>query len=248
MSHPRLRLAAARYALGVTTTDELVEAADQALTDSVYSYSLGELGTFRNPTWADVLPLFRNALEELEIPVPPREEAIQTIIGVHATAIAEGAMTPRDGLRELYDLDFTLSYSSRKPVEPELLEPLGRFVDYWQAYDALGDYTYLSEQGVYSHAPDAHALESLDREVIQFAMEWCLARWGPSFDPAWRTSTATALARQMYESRDFGAMPILADALQDAGCDSADVLEHCRDPHATHVRGCWALDLVLGKE
>ena len=75
---------------------------------------------------------------------------------------------------------------------------------------------------------------------------------GPSpragaFSPAWRTDTAKALARQMYESRDFSAMPILADALQDAGCDDKEVLTHCRDPKATHVRGCWVLDLVLGK-
>jgi hypothetical protein len=68
-----------------------------------------------------------------------------------------------------------------------------------------------------------------------------------TLDPVWRTSTAVALAGQMYESRDFSAMPILADALQDAGCDSEDVLGHCRDPHATHVRGCWVVDLVLGK-
>jgi hypothetical protein len=67
-----------------------------------------------------------------------------------------------------------------------------------------------------------------------------------SFSPEWRTSTAVALARQMYESRDFGAMPILADALQDAGCDSEEVLNHCRGP-GPHVRGCWVVDLVLGK-
>ena len=83
-----------------------------------------------------------------------------------------------------------------------------------------------------------------------------------SFSPDWRTDTAIALARQMYESRDFGAMPILADALQDAGCDSADILNHCREPGphirecwldhcrgpGPHVRGCWVVDLVLGKE
>jgi hypothetical protein len=51
----------------------------------------------------------------------------------------------------------------------------------------------------------------------------------------------------MYESRDFGAMPILADALQDAGCDNDDILNHCRDEKATHVRGCWVVDLVLDK-
>jgi hypothetical protein len=68
-----------------------------------------------------------------------------------------------------------------------------------------------------------------------------------AFLPAWRTDTAMSLARQMYESREFGAMPILADALQDAGCDSDALLNHLRDTGAAHVRGCWALDLVLGK-
>ncbi|VTR97530.1 Uncharacterized protein OS=Sorangium cellulosum (strain So ce56) GN=sce5710 PE=4 SV=1 [Gemmata massiliana] len=68
-----------------------------------------------------------------------------------------------------------------------------------------------------------------------------------TFSPSWRTSTAVALAGQMYESRDFSAMPILADALQDAGGDSADVLDHCCGP-GPHVRGCWVVDLVLGKE
>ena len=67
------------------------------------------------------------------------------------------------------------------------------------------------------------------------------------FSPVWRTDTAMSLARTMYESRDFSAMPILADALQDAGCDSEDVLNHCRDANQVHVRGCWVVDLVLGK-
>ena len=49
-----------------------------------------------------------------------------------------------------------------------------------------------------------------------------------SFNPAWRTDTAVAVARQMYDSRDFGAMPILADALQEAGCEDEQVLTHCR--------------------
>ena len=65
--------------------------------------------------------------------------------------------------------------------------------------------------------------------------------------PDWRTDTAVALARQMYESRDFSPMPILADALQDAGCDNADVLDHCRGS-GPHVRGCWVVDLVCDNE
>jgi hypothetical protein len=66
------------------------------------------------------------------------------------------------------------------------------------------------------------------------------------FDPRWRTDTAVSLARQMRESREFSAMPILADALQDAGCETTDILGHCRGP-GPHVRGCWVVDLVLGK-
>jgi hypothetical protein len=68
-----------------------------------------------------------------------------------------------------------------------------------------------------------------------------------SLDPRWRTSAVLDLARSMYESRDFAAMPILADALEEAGCDDADVLAHCRGD-GPHVRGCWVVDLVLRKD
>jgi hypothetical protein len=55
------------------------------------------------------------------------------------------------------------------------------------------------------------------------------------------------LAQGIYTDRDFSAMPILADALQDAGCENDDVLAHCRDANQLHARGCWVLDLLLGK-
>jgi hypothetical protein len=69
-----------------------------------------------------------------------------------------------------------------------------------------------------------------------------------TFSPAWRTTDVMLLANGIYAERAFDRMPILADALQDAGCDSDAILNHLRDANATHVRGCWALDLVLGKE
>ena len=67
-----------------------------------------------------------------------------------------------------------------------------------------------------------------------------------TLDPAWLTSTVVALARGIYDDRAFDRLPILADALQDAGCDNDDILNHCRDA-GPHVRGCWVVDLVLGK-
>ena len=68
-----------------------------------------------------------------------------------------------------------------------------------------------------------------------------------AFDAVWRSATATSLAEAIYTERAFDRLPILADALEDAGCTSADVLEPCRSP-GPHVRGCWVVDLVLGKE
>lgn len=66
-------------------------------------------------------------------------------------------------------------------------------------------------------------------------------------DRSWFTSTVVALAQQIYELREFGAMPILADALQDVGCDNEDVLSHCRGP-GPHVRGCWVIDILTGRK
>ena len=69
-----------------------------------------------------------------------------------------------------------------------------------------------------------------------------------TFAPAWRTTDVTLLARGIYDDRAFDRMPILADALQDAGCEDEQILGHCRDRGQVHVRGCWVVDLVLGKE
>ena len=55
------------------------------------------------------------------------------------------------------------------------------------------------------------------------------------------------IAQAIYDERRFGDMPILADALEEAGCTDAAILEHCRR-EGVHVRGCWVLDLLLGRE
>jgi cell wall assembly regulator SMI1 len=65
------------------------------------------------------------------------------------------------------------------------------------------------------------------------------------FDPAWRTSSVMALATEVSKTRNFSAMPILADALEDAGCGAEAVLNHCRDRGCTHSKGCWVIDTLL---
>jgi hypothetical protein len=58
--------------------------------------------------------------------------------------------------------------------------------------------------------------------------------------------TVPKLARAIYDTCDFGHLPVLADALEEAGCAAPDMLAHCRGP-GPHVLGCWVLDLILAK-
>lgn len=68
-----------------------------------------------------------------------------------------------------------------------------------------------------------------------------------AFDPAWRTPTVGAMAQQIYDDGAFGELPILGDALEDAGCTDTTILDHCRQP-AMHRCGCWVVDRILEKD
>jgi hypothetical protein len=63
---------------------------------------------------------------------------------------------------------------------------------------------------------------------------------------AWNFGTVSVIARHVYDDRAYHDMSILADALDDAGCDNPDIIAHCRGD-GPHVRGCWVVDLLLGK-
>jgi hypothetical protein len=75
-------------------------------------------------------------------------------------------------------------------------------------------------------------------------------RPAPFPDPswqAWKDGAVVKMAQAVYDDRAFDRLPVLADALEEAGCAQADLLAHCRQP-GLHVRGCWVVDLLLGKE
>jgi hypothetical protein len=70
-----------------------------------------------------------------------------------------------------------------------------------------------------------------------------------TLDPIWLTwhdGLLVSMAQRMCDSRDFSGMPVLADALEEAGCQDPDILGHCRSG-GEHVRGCWVVDLLLGR-
>ena len=110
----------------------------------------------------------------------------------------------------------------------------------------FGDYAEPSSMYhalINSLSPDkilVHALPWLMRDVLGNPFR------PVTLDPRWQSETVVALANSIYAERAFDRMPILADALEEAGCDHADILSHCRGD-GEHVRGCWVVDLVLGK-
>jgi hypothetical protein len=138
-----------------------------------------------------------------------------------------------------------------------------------QAADAVGQ---LGQQWRWrinaSSGPDWYMSDRVARsaaEALAKSMPWHEARqlegqllheifgplpFGPvTLDRAWLTwndGTVRSIAEGIYQERAFGRLPILADALLDAGCDNEELIQHCRT-EGPHVRGCWAVDLILGK-
>jgi len=55
------------------------------------------------------------------------------------------------------------------------------------------------------------------------------------------------MANRIYDTQEYADLPILADALEDAGCMSQDLLDPCRRTPGDHLKGCWVVDLILGK-
>jgi hypothetical protein len=100
---------------------------------------------------------------------------------------------------------------------------------------------------------EARAAERKAEEGRQAALLRCI--FGNPFrlaalDPAWlawNDGCAPKLAAAIYDGRRFADLPILADALEDAGCCDAAILAHCRAP-GEHVRGCWVVDLLTGRQ
>lgn len=106
-----------------------------------------------------------------------------------------------------------------------------------------------SEEDTVAGIEPIRSLASLD------AVELVRETFGHPFRPAaldprwlhWRRRIVRRMARVIYRKRCFRNLPILADALEEAGCSDADILTHCRAP-MEHVRGCWVVDRLLGKE
>ncbi len=150
-----------------------------------------------------------------------------------------------------------VAFQSRLPVQPtpETREELtarrlrrwGAHEDSWTAAAeaARTAWGVAARIGEWAVAAERKFQCDLLREV--FGNPFCR----PAVDPAWLAwegGTVSRLAGSVYEGRTFDQLPILGDALEEAGCTDADMLAHCRQHPGAHVRGCWVIDLLLGKE
>lgn len=112
-------------------------------------------------------------------------------------------------------------------------------------WDVARNAAWSAAHAVHGHAASERVAQCyLLRDAFgnPFCPEW--------FDPAWlrwNEGCVVRLAQAIYEEQRFDHLPILADALEEAGCDNDMILWHCREP-AEHARGCWVLDAILGKK
>jgi hypothetical protein len=127
----------------------------------------------------------------------------------------------------------------------------GKYTVYWFAQQAVAhaESPLRYEMGHRKDTPGrarARAAEGIAQSRIIRDI-FCNPFRPVTVEASWLTSDVLTLAEGIYQDRAFDRMPILADALQDAGCDNDEMLNHCRQP-GEHVRGCWAVDLLLGNE
>ncbi|MGH9678109.1 MAG: hypothetical protein ACRD36_13475, partial [Candidatus Acidiferrum sp.] len=100
---------------------------------------------------------------------------------------------------------------------------------------------------LYETFGDAEARETFAKilRCINFPLPFHTAL---AIDPAWLTwngGDIARLAQAIYEGRTFNRLPLLANALEDAGCADSEILNHCR-AGGKHARGCWVVELLLG--
>ena len=119
-----------------------------------------------------------------------------------------------------------------------------------QAVEKEKSTRYLNQEGPLYYAPQREAAVALEVAAQASLLRDILGNPfapPPAIHPSWLLPPVVGLARAIYEQRAFERMPELANALEQAGCDAADILLHCSNP-SLHVRGCWVVDLLLGKE
>jgi hypothetical protein len=147
-----------------------------------------------------------------------------------------------DGARKAFMAVFRKGYSTGSDPDAPATQRMIRAADIAESITLSSPLLHHWQHitGNMASAGESAAMSCLIREVFGNPFR------PVTFDPRWRTPQVQAVARTAYEEKRWEDLPLLADALEEASCDSADLLGHLRS-RENHVRGCWALDLALNK-
>ena len=172
-------------------------------------------------------------------------DAIRTVRCRRAVETAERFA---DGSATLQELQRAFQLARESASSSELIGGMGRFE---RDYDPRLQIAAEAARPSLAHQFDGLARLRLDFELASKAPDLLRCIFGPDpFRPApadlgGLTPQAVELARSLYEERDFGTLPYLGDALEEAACTEEAAIRHCREG-GPHARGCWVVDLVLG--
>jgi hypothetical protein len=242
MSHPKLNWAMARFVLDLAEMDELIDAAHAALDDGFYSYSLGELASQYVPSSEISEKLFASSVKELGLKLPGQAASVEMMLEADAIEVFEGRIVS-DQLLERIREDYDKLFVFGRERGNSLQESIREWVNYYYVFDQYREYGYLNTSRDTFSEDDPEYIALLQAFVL-FSRNWILDRNRPFLQPHWRTSTVLGLAASIREERAFDRLPILADALQDAGCEMGDVLDHLRLIR-NHTHSCWVVELLL---
>jgi hypothetical protein len=239
MLHTLLRTAAARHNLGLANPEELIDAAHALLDRSFYSYSLGELATLYTPTHGPADRWFLAALDELGVSYPPLGEAVRILIAGQLEKIVEGDLHWAAALEHFASEDRALWQPEfHHWLEHYRCDHLPREVARFQYLASVAEEGYSTTQQTESW------LQEMEEKMPNFARGWLHEFGGIAVAPEWlewNDGLVLNLVRTIQAERAFDRLPILADALEEAGCTDPILLEHFRYP-GPHHRGCWILD------
>jgi len=227
----------ARHVLGLASASDIVDCAHAMLDAGYYSGSLGEIITIYGENSFELNRRFAQVFDETEPFAISQEDPVEELAAQYFIPIAERRASPLF-ISELAYYDHNAIEHSRYPGHP-----LCGKVDWGPVHTLIGYYYRYDYPEEFREETNA----MIDNECFAFAKQWTRMYWRPVLNPAWLTPTVQSIAACIYQDRAFDRLPILADALEEAGCTNADVLLHCRQP-GEHVRGCWVVDLVLGKK
>jgi hypothetical protein len=172
--------------------------------------------------------------------LPAPEQAALTLVSYLVHQIVEGKEAPRELLSRFWSECYMHSRYG----------PLGHYLDENCGCRELERLYYADEElEMETPAGRLHNEQVQAIEITAWAACWIRAHHSQRIESnwlLWNQSLVVRLAKGIREEHRYGSLPILGDALEEAGCDNHDLLNHCRQP-SEHVRGCWVVDLVLGK-